>query len=135
MNASSLGLKSVSSTVDFEAQKGEKFGAITYNGMSGGVYSAGKTELSNRAIAINTLKGKISARYTSKNYVQQANGKWKSLDSDQEFSTVSKVLSFDRANAKAKMSAALVQNFATYITKSAVTASAALSSYTKTGNV
>ena len=33
------------------------------------------------------------------------------------------------------MSTALTQNFATYITKSAVTASKALSSYTKTGNV
>ena len=135
MNAKSLGLKDVSSTVSFDKQTGEKFGKITYNGMSAGSYDAGKTEASNRTAAISVLKGKISARYTAANYVQQSNGKWKSLDSDQEFSTVSKAMSFDRKAAKDAMSTALTQNFATYVTKSAVTASKALSSYTKTGNV
>ncbi len=133
MNAKSLGLTDIETTVTYEAQKGGVYNKANYQGMSY-TYSTGLEMSENRAAAISAFKAEISGKYTSANYAIQTNGKYVALTDGKEFSSISGVIAHDISKRTAEMSAEITKNFETYLTMSSKTATA-LSSYTKTGNV
>ncbi len=133
MNAKSLGLTDIETTVTYEAQKGGVYNKANYQGMSY-TYSTGLEMSENRAAAISAFKAEISGKYTSANYAIQTNGKYVALTDGKEFSGISGVIAHDISKRTAEMSAEITKNFETYLTMSSKTATA-LSSYTKTGNV
>ncbi|MGN0344814.1 MAG: flagellin [Lachnospiraceae bacterium] len=132
MNAKSLGLKDITANVTNDPQKGVAINAVKYNGMSY-AYVASKTTASNRTAAIDAFKSAISAKYTSANYVAQADGTYKALGDGKVFSKVSLAVAYDVSVAKKEMEAELNKNFTTYFDTSVASATA-LSGYTKTGN-
>ena len=132
MNASSLGLKSITATVEHDKQQGVKIKSVNYKGMSYKYKSA--TVASNKLSAIATFNKAISAKYTKDNYVAQADGTYKALTDGKVFAKVSDAVKYDVAAAKKEMEAEINKNFTTYFTTSATTAKNALTTYTKTGN-
>ena len=132
MNASSLGLKSITATVEHDKQQGVKIKSVNYKGMSYKYKSA--TVASNKLAAISTFNKAISAKYTKDNYVAQADGNYKALTDGKVFAKVSDAIKYDVAAAKKEMEAEINKNFTTYFTTSATAAKNALTAYTKTGN-
>lgn len=138
MNAKTLGLLDVDKVVTNEAQTGTKPDKVIYNGMSY-TWDKDKNKASNITLAVSSIKTQISAKYTDNMYAAQfENGKvfYKSLNGSDttEYSLASLAKAADISAAKATMSKALNgTGWNTYVTTSAVTASAALSGFaTKT---
>ena len=133
MNAASLGLKSITTTVTNDKQQGVKINAVEYEGMHFSYVSTDSAS-TNRVAAISAFKAEISGRYSTALYAKQEDGTYKALVDGKTFATASEARDYDISQAKAEMENEINLNFATYLAKSMTEASAALSAYSKTGN-
>lgn len=137
MDAETLGLKSVSKTIDFDKQTGQKPTTVKYEGMSTAYNSAWATKASALSAAKSALNDQISAQITDTLYVKQFDKQTGSAyflgvigNSDKRYGTSASVMTADRANAKTAMHAALSADFGKYVAVTALSATAARSSYT-----
>ncbi len=123
MNAASLGLTSVSYKAKQEGTSADK---IHYGEYERG-YIASKSLASNKALAIGSFKGKISAAITASAFVGRFDAKtgsvyYQHVDGGTKYATASACRASAVAIAKNEMSTLLTNSFADYVTTKNVTA-------------
>ncbi len=139
MDAKTLGLKSITKTINFEKQTGSKPIIIKYEGMSTSYKSAYATKAAALTAAIKSFAKKISTKYNSKSlYTKQfdkvtGSAFFVGLIDGKRYGTSASVIKADIGHAISQMSAALRADFAKYVAVTVTSAVKALSSYTVSG--
>lgn len=135
MDAKSLGLKSITKTVTYEKQKGNKPTAVKYEGISAKYLSAWKTKASALSLAIISMAKKITAKYTKDLYAKSFDPStgsvfFKGIFDGTKYGTSASALTGDRAAHIKAMSTALRNDFGKYLEVTALSAAKAFSGYT-----
>ncbi|MCI9175136.1 MAG: flagellin [Lachnospiraceae bacterium] len=139
MDAKTLGLKSITKTISFDSQKGNKPTVIKYEGMSTSYKSAYATKAAALTAAIKSFGKKISTKYNSKSlYTKQfdkttGSAFFVGLIDGKRYGTSASVIKADITHAISQMSAELRADFGKYVAVTATSAAKALSSYTVSG--
>ncbi|MCI8872352.1 MAG: flagellin [Lachnospiraceae bacterium] len=138
MDAKTLGLKSITKTIDYDKQSGNKPTKIIYEGMAVSYKSAYATKKSALTAARLSLAKKITAKYTSNLYTKQfdkdtGSAFYVGLNDGKRYMSIKAVITADRANAITAMKAALSADFGKYVMVTATSAKNALSSYKVSG--
>ncbi len=139
MDAKSLGLKSITKTIEFEKQTGTAPTKVKYEGMSVGWNASWVTKTSAQNGVKGALTAKINAKYTAALYVTQFDKVTGSVfyqalvGEGKRYGTVASALTADRKNAITAMKAAIDADFGKYVMVTAKSASKALSSYSASG--
>ena len=142
MNATALGLRDVHKKEDNKLQSGVVAKSIVYQG--GGItYDHTSTLSGNITNAISTIKGTLSAKYTTAGSTAYAGtlntetGKmeYKTFEDGKVFNTAGSALAYDISTAKANASNAITDNLADYLVTTTSTAANSLVGYSETGRV
>ena len=138
MDAKTLGLKSITKTISYDKQKGNKPTTIKYEGMVVSYKSAYASKKSALTAARLSLAKKITAKYKSGLYTKQfdkdtGSAFYVGLKDGKRYVSIKAVITADRANALTEMRAALSADFGKYVMVTATSAKSALSTYKVSG--